>query len=333
MENTTEPGSFEDISSLMFEAPVEPEAEAAAAPVQEQTEAAEEAVAEAAEVEAEPEAVEATAEPEQEADEVGVQDAQITENNDETHEEPLYSVKVDGEMRDVPLDELLRGYSGQEYVQKGMKEAASLKDEAQNAYQVLQDELRAVQGLRSRMENGDVIARPEAPKPEMYQNDPISYMEAKMEYDGKLDAYEADMQRLTKLNRVEQVRMDKAHQARLAQEHDILVKRIPDLADPEKAPALKKRMIAAGQNYYGFTEQEMMGQTDARVLSVFHDAMVYRNQKAALAQVKPAKSKPVIKPGTARTEATSKTKQRQSAKTRMQRNGGDMDSVVNFLLS
>ena len=333
MENTTEPGSFEDVSSLMFEAPVEQEAEAATAPAQEQTEAAEEAVAEATEVEAEPEVVEAATEPEQEADEVDAQEAQTTENNDETHEEPLYSVKVDGEMRDVPLGELLRGYSGQEYVQKGMKEAAALKDEAQNAYQVLQDELKAVQGLRSRMENGDVIAKPEAPNPDLFQGDPLGYMEAKMEYDGKLDAYQADMQRLTKLNQVEQMRMEKAHQARLAQEHDILVKRIPDLADPEKAPALKRRMIEAGQNYYGFTEQEMMGQTDARLLSALHDAMVYRDQKAALGQVKPAKSKPVIKPGTARTETTSKAKQRQSAKARMQRNGGDMDSVVNFLLS
>ena len=330
MADTTDPGSFEDVASLMFEAPSEPvEAEATEAPDQEQTEVVEEAaVEEAAEVE--PEEVAAEAEPE--AEEVEVQDAQETVNTEEAVEEPLYSVKVDGEMRDVTLDELLRGYSGQEYVQKGMKDAANLKTEAQNAYDVLQDELKAVKALRRRMESGDVIAKPEAPDPDQYQNDPLGYMEAKMAHDAKMEAYDADMGRLNQLDQAEQLRLQRAHQQRLHQEAAILHKRIPDLADPEKAPALQARLVKAGQNYYGFTEQEMNGEIDARRISVLHDAMRYRELQDAKKQVAPNKPKPVIKPGTARTEASSKSKQRSKAKAQMQRKG-DMDSVVNFLLS
>lgn len=325
MADTTDPGSFEDVASLMFEAPPEPvEAETIEAPADEQPEIVEEAEVEETE-EAEPETEAVEAEPE-------VQDAQETVDTTEAIEEPLYSVKVDGEPRDVTLDQLLQGYSGQEYVQKGMKEAASLKNEAQNAYEILQTELRAVQRLRHRMESGDVIAKPDAPSPEMFQNDPLGYMEAKMAHDTKMEAYDADVKRLGNLEQAEQLRMGRAHQAHLAEQMATLQKRIPDFADPEKAPALQNRLVKAGQNFYGFTEQELRGQSDARQIAVLHDAMRYRELKDAGAQVKPAKSKPVIKPGTARTEVTSKSKQRSKAKAQMQRKG-DMDSVVNFLLS
>lgn len=324
--------SEQDFESLLFEAAPVQETETEEAPVEEQTGPVDEPVAEEAAVEQEPE----TETVEAEADEAGeaepVEAAQTTENNDETPEEPLYSVKVDGEPRDVTLDELLRGYSGQEYVQEGMKKAAALKKEAENAYEVLQGEVKALQSLRHRMESGETIAKPTPPDPQAFQNDPLGYMEAKMEYDGKLEAYNDDMSRLDKLGEAEKVRMGKAHQAELERQKQILHKRIPDLADPEKAPALQKRMVAAGMNYYGFSERDMLGQVDARQVSVLHDAMRYRELQAAGQSVKPNKPKPAIKPGAARTEVNTKTKQRAKAKARMQKSG-DMQSVIDFLTS
>lgn len=329
MVETTDPQSFDDFTSLIM-TPSEG-ADEAEAPAEVQTTTSEEPAAEAvAEQEPEAEPVEAEAEEVEQTDAAEV--AQETENTVETLEEPLYSVKVDGEVRDVTLDELMRGYSGQEYVQKGMKTAAAIKQEAENAYEVLQSELKAVQRLRQRMESGDVIAEPPAPNPENFQNDPLGYMEAKMEHDAKMEAYKADTSRLSKLEQAEQVRMEKAHKAYLAQQMDILTKRIPDLADPEKAPALQSRMVKAGQSYYGFSEQELRGQGDARQIAVLHDAMRYRELQAAGQTVKPNKPKPVIKPGTARTEVSSKAKQRQKVKARMQKNG-DMNSVIDFLTS
>ena len=258
--------------------------------------------------------------------------AQETTESDEADEAPLYSVKVDGVSKDVTLDELMRGYSGQEYVQKGMEEASGLRKNAQEAYDVLQSELAAVRDLRTRMEQGSVISAPPAPNPEAFQNDPMGYMEAKMEYDGKMEAYQADTNRLGQLEQAENVRRDRQHQAYLAQQLDVLQKRIPAFADPQKAPALQTRIVQAGQNYYGFSEAELRGEGDARRISVLHDAMRYRELQAAGKGIKPNKAKPVIRTGTARTEVTSKAKQRHAAKSKMQKTG-DMNSVIDFLTS
>ena len=49
-----------------------------------------------------------------------VEDIEVEEP--EVEQELLYTVKVDGKEKQVSLDELTRGYSGQEYIQKGMAE-------------------------------------------------------------------------------------------------------------------------------------------------------------------------------------------------------------------
>ena len=51
-----------------------------------------------------------------------------------------YSVKVNGQVKEVTLDELKQGYSGQEYVQQGMQDNAKMKKEVEGVYQALQNE-------------------------------------------------------------------------------------------------------------------------------------------------------------------------------------------------
>ena len=65
-------------------------------------------------------------------DDVSGTDEEIPDTEDIEEEEPtvqqeLYQVKIDGEDREVTLDELKRGYSGQKYIQKGMSDVASQK--------------------------------------------------------------------------------------------------------------------------------------------------------------------------------------------------------------
>ena len=47
----------------------------------------------------------------------------------EVQEEPLYTVKINGEERQVNLEELTRGYSGQKYIQESMAENAKMRKE------------------------------------------------------------------------------------------------------------------------------------------------------------------------------------------------------------
>jgi len=78
-----------------------------------------------------PEAVEIEAQDQD--DDVSYDDTETYDEDVEVEEpavqeEPTYfTVKVDGEERQVDLDELTRGYSGQKYIQKGMAENAETK--------------------------------------------------------------------------------------------------------------------------------------------------------------------------------------------------------------
>ena len=66
-----------------------------------------------------------------------VEEAEEDERDTEEAEEPepeLYTVRVDGKEEKVTLEELTRGYSGQQYVHKGMQEAAAYRKEAEAVY-------------------------------------------------------------------------------------------------------------------------------------------------------------------------------------------------------
>jgi len=58
-----------------------------------------------------------------------------------SQEEPeFYSVKVNGQEKQVSLNDLKQGYSGQEYVQQGMQDVANKRKEAENVYEALNNE-------------------------------------------------------------------------------------------------------------------------------------------------------------------------------------------------
>lgn len=339
MANATDPGTFESVLELMTTTTEEPadEPKAKAAPAQEQPadDIAEDDAEIVAETDEADEAEDVDAAPEPKAEKPKApKPAQNDEIADEAQEERFYTVKVDGKSRDVTLDELLRGFSGQEYVQEGMETAARLKKEAQSAYNTLQDELAAIRDLRSRMERGDATVKPTPPSRDKFQSDPIGYMEEKLAYDEAMERYDADQSRLNELGRADNLRSQKAQQAHLQQQMQIVVNRIPELADPEKAPAYQQRLVAAARNFYGFSDQEARAIDDGRLILALNDAMKYRAMQDARAQGREqvAKPKPVIKPGTAKTEVSSEAKKRQQARDRM-RKAGDMESVVNFLMT
>ena len=80
---------------------------------------------------------------EAEVDEAEAEEAEAETDDDdhdgeEVQEEPsqqLYTVKVDGKPKEVTLDELTRGYSGQQYIQQNLEQMAAAKKEMQAQYQ------------------------------------------------------------------------------------------------------------------------------------------------------------------------------------------------------
>lgn len=300
---------------------------------------------EAPEAEAEEESVTDEVEEDAEADEVEAQaddDESEAETDEDDQEEPeaqeepapqLYTVKVDGKAQQVTLDELTRGYSGQQYIQQNMETLAAAKKEMQSQFQELQQERQWLAEFRQKAETGEALVKPKPPSRELFVKDPIGYMEQKLAYEEQLAEYQAAEEKIGQMTQRQRAEQEKQHLAYLQEQMKLLQERVPEFADPKKAPAYREKMLQAGVNYYGFTPQELSSQPDARYIAVLNDAMKYREMQEAQGAVRQKAEgvRPVVKPGAKRTESGNVRKARDAA-ARM-RKTGSVDDVANFLLT
>lgn len=273
---------------------------------------------------------------EAEADEAEAEDDDDDEEAEELEEEPapeLYTVKVDGVEKQVTLDELRRGYSGQEYIQTQMRQVAEGRKEVEAIYTALQNEAQQVAALRQRLEAGNIPQQPVPPSRELFDADPIGYMEAKLKYDEDLASWQQSMGELEQVSTRQKQMEQQALQYHLAQEMQKLQQAIPEFGDRERATQLRQAILETGQSY-GYAPEELNEVADSRAVRILHDAMKYRQMMAAQGEVqkKVDKARPVVKPGVKKTATTGKVKQRKQAVSRMKQTGS-VDDVAKFLLS
>ena len=123
------------------------------------------------------------------------------EDADEANKtEPVYTIKVDGTEKQVTLSELKRGYSGQQFVQKGMQEAAAQRKQAEEVYAALLNERQQISQLYQQIQGGQIATPPKAPTRELFDSDPIGYMEAKLNYDEQVAQYQQQQAQFQQLS-------------------------------------------------------------------------------------------------------------------------------------
>lgn len=313
----TDLGSIEAVAASIIDAPVE-----------------EEAVAEELTAEAEADDVDDVSEADDADDAEEYDEPEAEEVQEEPVHGELYTVKVDGKTKQVTLDELTRGYSGQAYIQQNLEQVAQAKKALQQQYQEMQNERQFLAELRQKQEQGQTLIPPKPPSKDLFEKDPIGYMEAKINYDEDVAEYQKQQQVLQQIEQREATAKEQQHMLYLQQQMQTLQERIPEFADPKKAPAYRDKMIQAGTNFYGFSPEELSSEADARRIAVLNDAMKYREMQEAqgVARQKADGARPVVKPGTKRTERTSQVKKAQMAASRMKKTGS-IDDVAKFLLS
>ena len=234
------------------------------------------------ESEDENETEESNAETEDESDEEDSEDEDEEDAEDEEDDtdsagkqDPVFTVKIDGTDKQVTLSELKRGYSGQQFVQKGMQEAAGQRKQAEEVYAALLNERQQIATLYQQIQGGQIATPPKAPSREMFDSDPIGYMEAKMNYDDDVAKYQQQNEQFQQLSAQQSQAEQAARQAYLMREVETLKTVIPELGNPERAGKFKEQILQAGQAY-GYTADEISQVVESRALHVLRDAMKYR---------------------------------------------------------
>ena len=253
---------------------------------------------------------------------------------DARSEEPQkYSVKVDGQETEVSLEDLKQGYSGQKYVQKGMQETADMKKEVTTVYEALNNERQVIAELYQSIQQGGIATQPVKPTKELFDADPIGYMQKNIAYEEEMGVYQQQMAQIQQVSQQSSVASENAQQAYLNEQMQILQKKIPDFADSKKGTLLREKLVETGTNHYGYTTNEISQITDARAISVLHDAQKYQDiiSGKTKAQVKTKSARPVMKPGAKRTATpTAKVRSRQQAKLK---GSGSIEDALNLILN
>lgn len=286
------------------------------------------------------EEIEPTNEPEEveEADDdsdlLEFEETEETEETDEAEEQPdnLIPVKIDGNEEMWTLDQLKQSAAGQGYINKRMQEIASVEKNYKSEIEQLTLQRQQMLDFFNQAKDQG-LQEPVPPSADLFDSDPIAYMQEKLKYDESKKSYDA---KVTQMNEL-QTQQNAANEARLQEytmnQAQLLTEKLPEIADPNKGEAIKKGIAETGE-FYGFTAEELGSVRDHRYILAMHDAMRYRQlvQKKAKATSGKKESLGTVKAG-AKKKATAYTaKQKQKAQSDMQKSGS-VDDVAKFLLS
>lgn len=229
-------------------------------------------------------------ETEQQVSEETSEEVSQDENSEiQKEQNSTYKVKVAGQEFDVTLDELRAGYSRDADYRRKTEELSTERknfqaesekqrqDYSQKLSEVNQLMALAQQQLNSEFNNIDLE--------KLYEEDPTEA--ARVEH--KMRKRQEQLAESFQKAKSEQ---QKQFQQIIEDQQKLLVSKIPEFSDSEKASSLKNNMRSYLQSY-GFKDQEIGQIYDHRIVMLVNDAMKYRNMQ----KVKPNLASKIAKPG------------------------------------
>jgi len=331
-EEQTQPGSIWEAQEALLKM-LEPEGETPeteeAVPTEEE-ESTEETQDESLEEESEEEAA-----PEEEEDESEETDERAVEGED-----LLYAVNINGEEHQIPLDELLKGYSRQsDYTRKTqeLSEHRRELDAYQNQWNAEVQQIQAerqqyVNALQHVIENSmgalDQFATIDW---ESLKNDnPLEYITKRDEFREAQDKVRQSQYQQQQTQQLQQQEMARSHQQVLQEEHGKLVEALPEWNEPQSRQALSADIKAYALSQ-GYTAEEIGSLIDHRSLMTLYKAMKFDKASSPDVVSKRLKNKPkVIRAGSVRTKSEA-GKQKRNAKMKRLRNTGHVDDAASIL--
>lgn len=279
---------------------------------------------EAEDVEAEPQPAEA----EEAEEEEGEPEEQSEEETDD--QQPVYTVKVNGEELKVPLEELVKGYSREADYSRNKNALAEERRALEAERATLTPERELYRSLLPQLQaqlEADPYANVDLDR--LRADDPAEYAAVvadKQTRKEQLAAVKAEQERLTRAQQEEQSKAFKEH---LQQEQQRLLAAVPEWKDPEKAKAGFAE-IAAAVKSYGFTDQDLASISDHRLYLMARDAAAGQKLRAskpkAQAKVEAVKT---ARPG-AGTQQPKAVTDTARLRERLRRTGSEKDAAALF---
>lgn len=257
-----------------------------------------------------------------------VEDIQVDGVEEEVSQD-LYTVRVAGSEVEVPLHELIAGYSRTgDYLQKtqGVAEQRKQIEALHTQLETERSEYTQVLPQIHQVLNGFVDAM--RPDPALMKVDPGMYLEQKEAFElhqAKIQAVQAEQARMAQIS---QAQFDQQQRGRLAQEQQLLVQTMPGWADPAVMQREQQQLVEYGSSI-GYAPEELSNVVDHRAVATLHKAMLYdRARKQGMKKAKAVPQKTAA-PGSSGTSGTApaKTKRERQQWSKLKQTGKVSDAA------
>jgi hypothetical protein len=243
----------------------------------------------------------------------------------------LFSVVVDGESHEVPLDELIGGYQrGSSFTKKSQQLAEERKDfdsERQALQQERQTYSEVLQTLQQQMEAARTPANFDWDALE--RQDPVQWLKLKeleRQRAGEIQAVQAEQMRMQEVA-AEQHSRDL--QERLASERILMLEKIPEWQDSD-VEAEEQRKLAEFGKTLGFSDDELNTVYDHRALVALYKAWKF-DELMNGDKVQTAKSKiGSVKSGNRETARRTRSRKQKAQRARLKETGKVDDAAAIF---
>lgn len=266
-------------------------------------------------------------EPSAEAREPEQSDAQV-DAEPETQTTRTVKVKVDGEEREVPIDDVVATYQKESAASKRFEEASRLRREADEIAQKVGSERQMLaQAVDTFIERARQFA-PKEPSLELLQTDPVKYLESQALYQQAQKQLQDAEAAKAYLYQQQQQELSQQRARHLESEQQNLLKALPHWSDGTKA-AKEKAMVSKHLQDLGFNAEQIASVSDHRLVLMARESALYREilSKAKDTAKAVQKAPPrVERPGVAGTALDGRT----AAMQRLQRSGRVEDAAEVF---
>jgi hypothetical protein len=260
-----------------------------------------------------------------------------TEGDEDADEAPQQSqtfrVKVDGEEVEVPLDELLKGYSRTaDYTRKTQAIAEARKQAEAEAAAAREERQRYAQTLAALEKTLKTLQPPDIDWDRLYQENPVEWVRQRELARSRQEQaawVQAQKQALVQKQQTEEkIEAEKTLEA----ERSKLLEALPEWRDADKARTEKAKIVSYATEKLGFSVEEISDIYDARAVLALRKAMMFDELMSKRDQMRPRiiqKTKP-MKAGSASTPQSSKVIASKTALSRLANSGSTRDAAAVF---
>lgn len=227
----------------------------------------------------------------------------------------MYTVTIDGTPEEVPLDELIAGYSRTAAFTKKSQDLAEQRDAFQSEQEALRQTYHKYNEVLSHLQQQMEAATQPAnfDWDALEREDPIQWLKLKELERQRASEIQAVAQERQKMQQLMEQERAQRLQEHLAVEQRLMLEKIPEWADSDVQAEEQRKLVEFGKSV-GFSDDDLNTLYDHRQLVVLRDAMRY-NELTKGEKVAEAKSKI----GSARGGSKKTVRQTRSRKQKAQR--------------